>query len=381
MRMIFFGDYCVSKPRQPVLSSRLQERLCGADVIGVNFEGPLLATAVPAPKAASKAGPSLSQVLPASETLKHFGCTHAALANNHIMDYGETGLTQTMASLSQLGVAHFGAGESFDAAYAPHYSKIGEQTIAFCSFAEAQFGVLQEADADASGFAWMDHPKARQSVREAAEKADFVVVQVHGGLEMVEFPLPEWRRCYRELIDLGADMIIGHHPHVAQGHEMYRGKPIVYSLGNFYMDVMLAQKGPGHGLMLDVELSDGELTFNIVPLAVSHNEVDLDLSDHAAVSQRERDDLLKDEAAYTKAVDDICASSWETIYETYYAVSMLGLGGRLRVKSLPRWLRSLAVWLLKGRKGSVSRHLLLLHNIRIETHRWVVERAITRMKP
>ena len=150
---------------------------------------------------------------------------------------------------------------------------------------------------------------------------------------------------------------------------------------NYYLDVMLSQKDPGHGLMLDIELNDGELKFNIVPLAVSDNEVDLDLSDNAVIGQRERDDLLKDEAAYTKAIEDICARSWETIYETYNAVSMLGLGARLRVKSLPRWLRSLAVWLLRGRKGSASRHLLLLHNIRIETHRWVVERAITRMKP
>jgi len=379
--MVFFGDYCVSKPRQPVLSSRLQERLRAADVIGVNFEGPVVAmTEAPAPAPAPKAGPSIAQTMQASETLKHLGCTHAALANNHIMDYGKAGLTQTMASLSQLGIVHFGAGENFDAAYAPYYATIGEQKIAFCSFAEAQFGVLQEANESGGGFAWMDHPKARQSVQEASELADLVIVQVHGGLEMAEFPLPEWRRCYRELIDLGADLIIGHHPHVAQGHEIYRGKPIVYSLGNFYMDVMLAQKDTGHGLMLDVDLSDDELKCSLIPLVVSGNEVDLDLSDHAAGRQSERDDLLKDEQAYAKAVDDICASSWETIYETYYAASMLGLGPRLRFKSLPRWFKSLAAWLLRGRRGTASRHLLLLHNIRIETHRWVVERALAGRK-
>ena len=63
-----------------------------------------------------------------------------------------------------------------------------------------------------------------------------LIVQVHAGVELLDVPIPEWRAKYRQLIDLGADVVIAHHPHVMQGIEEYKGKLICYSLGNFYFD-------------------------------------------------------------------------------------------------------------------------------------------------
>jgi len=228
-KLIFLGDYCAAGVGNPTLAPDLHSMLSTADVVCVNLEAPTISREHrPSPKA----GPSICQPASALETCKRWGVTHFVLANNHIMDYGVVGLHATLGQLNEENF--FGAGLSFERAYRPCFLEAAGKRVALLAFAEAQFGVLQSnSDREAAGYAWVDHPQARQAVRNARAESDFVIVQVHAGLEMVDLPLPEWRVRYREFIDLGADLVIGHHPHVIQGGECYKGKMIYYSLGNF----------------------------------------------------------------------------------------------------------------------------------------------------
>jgi hypothetical protein len=374
-RLIFLGDYCVSGVGAPTLAQDLQSLLSAADLVCVNLEAPVISQEhQPLPKV----GPSICQPAHALETCKRWGITHFALANNHIMDYGAEGLRETLKQLNE--ASFFGAGLSFEQAYRPCFVEMAGKRLALLAFAEAQFGVLQsesESDGDATGYAWVDHPQARQAVRSARAQSDFVIVQVHAGLEMVGLPLPEWRVRYREFIDLGADLVLGHHPHVIQGSECYDGKMIYYSLGNFYMDIMLNQKDAGSGGALVVTIEADGLKSEFIPLCATLSEVSLDQSGNGEADYRLLCEKMAKELIYLNEVQKICDELWEKIYSRYYESALIGLGTRPRLRSAYVLLRRLVGSALKVRLLDVeSNQLMLVHNIRIETHRWVVERAL-----
>ncbi len=356
----------------PTLGSSLSELVSIADIVSINFEAPIIN---PGQRSSPKAGPAIAQPVMAIEICKQWGVTHYALANNHIMDYGADGLSSTLNHIGE--ASYFGAGLSFEQAYQPCISELGGKRIAFLAFAEAQFGVLKdESDEVQAGYAWVNHPKARQSIRDARAISDHVIVQIHAGLEMFGLPLPEWRLRYRELIDLGADLVIGHHPHVIQGSECYKGKMIYYSLGNFYMDVMLKEVDSGSGGVLIVTLENGGLESEFIPLKVSLTEVEFDLTGTSRENYQLLCEKLSDKSGYYSEVQRVCKEFWEQVYSGYYETALFGAGIRPSYKSTYRLLRRLLGRLLRGHKDFQSNELMLLHNIGIETHRWVVERAL-----
>lgn len=373
MRLIFSGDLCVSGSLKPELSHAANNLLKSADLVCINCEAPFIEVGT---KPAPKAGPSICQTDLALDVIKDCYATHANLANNHIMDFGSAGLRTTLSKLA--GIYTMGAGLSYPSAYEPAFVDHDRQQIALLAFGEAQFGVLQTPEVEQAGFAWIDSPDARKSVLQARDKADWVIVQVHAGLEMVDIPLPEWRVRYREFIDLGADIVIGHHPHVLQGAECYKGKMIYYSLGNFYMDVMLQQADPGSGGLLEVVIEDGQLTSRLIPLHVTRDMIDLSESAAAYQAYQSLCDKLNDESAYSKEIETICELFWTDAYSKYYESALTGLGTKPNKSASLRLIRRLLAFMIRRRWSEQSNELMLIHNIRIETHRWVVERALSK---
>lgn len=372
MRLIFLGDYCNASGSEPELSTAIRALFESADLVSVNLEAPIVSTAL-LPE--SKTGPSIRQPVSALQICKSWGITHYALANNHIMDYGPDGLHSTMKHLE--GLSSFGAGLCFEQAYQPCWFQLSGLNIALFTFAEAQFGVLQDDELTARpGYAWFDHPRARQAIRDARESADWVIVQIHAGLEMVDMPLPEWRIRFREFVDLGADLVIGHHPHVVQGSECYKGKMIYYSLGNFYMDIMLRQNEPGSGAVLQVIIDSDGMRSEMIMLQASIAEINLDESELGRNYYRNVCEKLKDDASYNMEIQNVCIDFWNTIYSGYYESALFGLGVRPGLKSAWKVFRRLLRCVIKGQWNRRANELMLVHNIRIETHRWVVERAL-----
>ena len=369
---MFLGDYCNSEQAIPKLAPAVRDLFQSVDLVCVNFEVPIVSLdQIPIPKA----GPAIGQPVSSLQTCREWGVTHFSLANNHIMDYGRDGLVSTLNHLQDMTC--FGAGLNFHQAYQPCWVEAPGMRIALLSFAEAQFGVLQDEHfGDQAGYAWIEHPLARKAVREAREKADWLIVQVHAGLEMVDLPLPEWRQRYREMIDIGADLVVGHHPHVIQGSECYKGKMIYYSLGNFYMDVMLQQADSGSGAALIVTLGDDGLKTEFIPLKTSLLEVGFDETGNGSTKYQQLCEKLSDNDRYYAEIQHVCNEFWEQVYSGYYESALFGLGTRPRYKSAYQLLRRLGGRLLRGHMDSRANELMLIHNIRIETHRWVVERAL-----
>jgi len=156
------------------------------------------------------------------------------LANNHSYDYGKKAFEQTLELLNENNIKVIGAGKNVTEARMPAIFELGDLKIAFLGY-----------DLSPGAFpAGQDHPgvtKARHAwiikdLEKAKQEADFVVVSFHWGIEYRDFPTEYQKSLAHMAVDCGADMVVGHHPHTFQGIELYKGKLIAYSLGNFIFD-------------------------------------------------------------------------------------------------------------------------------------------------
>lgn len=159
-----------------------------------------------------------------------------SLANNHIGDYGNDALLETMQRLDTAGIARFGAGRNLVEAHQPLWVKRKGLKIAILGYNEfipRRF----EAGAETPGVAWSEDDHVISDIRAAkAAGADLIIPFMHWGWENEPAPTQRLQTFARRMIDEGASMVVGSHPHVTQGADIYRGKPIIYSLGNFVFD-------------------------------------------------------------------------------------------------------------------------------------------------
>ena len=168
-----------------------------------------------------------------AEALKIGGIKVVSMANNHSKDYGAAAFLETLGHLKQNGVAYCGAGRDATEAYSPAVLDARGQKVAFLAFtAIIPDGWPATASTPGTAITW-DHKKVAQSIRDARAKADYVVVSFHWGIELATSPNSEQRELAHLAVDSGADVVLGQHPHVVQGFELYKNRLIAYSLGNF----------------------------------------------------------------------------------------------------------------------------------------------------
>jgi formylglycine-generating enzyme len=159
------------------------------------------------------------------------------LANNHTGDFGKDAFARQLALLDDAGLGHFGGGRNSREARRPLILERNGMRVAllgYCGFPPKSFA----ADEKQPGVAWLNEEDAIADIRAAREQdhADVVIPFLHWGREISPAPEPSQREVARHLIDAGASAVIGGHPHVTQTVDIYRGRPIVYSLGNFVFD-------------------------------------------------------------------------------------------------------------------------------------------------
>lgn len=170
--------------------------------------------------------------------LEDMGVDVVALANNHLYDFGETGLLDTLDTLKAAGIPYAGAGRNLGEASAPVYFICGDMKIAIVS--ATQIERLDNPDTKAATesspgvFRCWNPEKLYEVVAEAKDNSDFVVVYIHWGTENVAEP--DWAQLEQapRIAEAGADLIIGDHSHCLQGFQYYGDVPVIYSLGNFW---------------------------------------------------------------------------------------------------------------------------------------------------
>ncbi len=169
------------------------------------------------------------------EILTKMGVDIVSLANNHALDFGPDALIDTFATLDGADIDYIGAGDNLDRAKAPIYYTVGDKKIAYVAASRVVPDMSWYASEDKLGMlGTYDSTIFVASIEEAAENSDYVIAFVHWGIERNNYPEAYQRNLAKQYIDAGADAVIGCHPHVMQGVEFYKGKPIAYSLGNFW---------------------------------------------------------------------------------------------------------------------------------------------------
>jgi len=164
------------------------------------------------------------------------------IANNHIKDFGAVGVVETINHLDNYAIPWSGAGLNRAEAATFSTLDVGGFNIALGGYAQ------NEAIAAGNDEPGANIIEPQRMIREVTalksdSEIDFVIVSIHDGYEYSSVPRLEMFTLCRQLIDAGADLIIGNHPHVPHGFELYNGKPIFYSLGNFYYDVPKEHSG------------------------------------------------------------------------------------------------------------------------------------------
>ncbi len=176
----------------------------------------------------------------AAPALKKAGFTALCLANNHALDYGPAPLAGTRKLLAEQGIVTFGSGTNIAEARSPAIITKNGIRFGFLGYGTAHAKSVYATDKKA-GIAPIRPQDIQKDIKALRDRVDVLIVSLHWGIEYDSLPSKKQRALAHSIIDWGADLIVGHHPHVMQGVELYKGKVIAYSLGNFIFD----QKGKG----------------------------------------------------------------------------------------------------------------------------------------
>jgi poly-gamma-glutamate capsule biosynthesis protein CapA/YwtB (metallophosphatase superfamily) len=263
--LLAVGDVGPSRPDPNTLFDLAREKLREADIAFMQLELPI-----------STRGSRLPQVrhtdrAPASSAaaFRRAGFHVVSCAGNHCMDFGADALFDTMVALRENGLKVVGVGENIGQARKPVILEAQGRRVAFLAYSsilpmgywadERRAGCApmrawthyEQIEHDQPGTPCRVHTFPHREdlaalvddVREARSQADFVAVSLHWGIHFVPGVIADYQRDVgRAAIDAGADLILGHHAHILKGVDVYQGKPIIYSLCNFAMDLPMDEK-------------------------------------------------------------------------------------------------------------------------------------------
>jgi poly-gamma-glutamate capsule biosynthesis protein CapA/YwtB (metallophosphatase superfamily) len=204
--------------------------------------------------------------------LKSAGFDLVTIANNHTLDQGTEGLFDTMKYLDDAGLPHIGGGRNEKEAFAPVILESKGVKVAYIGVSRVLPVTEWMAGPNHAGLAEAyNSARAVEAIKSAKSKADLVVVMVHWGTERSDQPNAHQKSLARDFIDAGADLVIGSHPHVLQGFELYKGKWIAYSLGNFIFTSNSSSKTSETGVLDAVCSKDGRCGLQLHPMKITQS--------------------------------------------------------------------------------------------------------------
>ena len=269
--IIFTGDIGFDKymygkwDDADLLSPKIVSFLASCDHLAVNVEGPLYAGGK-----VSREGEVASLTHSMSPSVARFlsgiGADIWNICNNHIMDAGPAGIESTLDLANEYNAETIGAGRDIKEASAPLIlSEAGGIGLIGVGYQRA----CRKADDDTPGcFSWSDLDRIRETILGIKDSCRWCVVTAHAGEEFTALPSPYTRARYMDYLDMGADIVVAHHPHVVNNYELVGDKAIFYSLGNFIFDTdyQRSQFGTESGVLL--KLIFDENTFSFEPFGI-----------------------------------------------------------------------------------------------------------------
>ena len=372
VRMFFAGDFC-SKPSASIItvSGELKNLIQSCDLKVVNFEVPLKPDVTLPPQQYER----FWQNDDTPDFLRGLGFNLFSTANNHAFDWDEYGYKKTKAAL---GDAAFGAG-SYDEAYKVKIIEADGVKIGFLALTYAAYtGVFDDVlHHEGLGCAYINDLRVNHVIMEIKKQVDYLFVLPHDGIEYIDLPLPETIARYRDFIDYGADGIIASHPHCPQGWEEYKGKPIFYSLGNFFFNskesVSFKANKPHwyEGICVVVTICDGHVSWEVVNTRnVDNVGIEIDLDEKRNRHNEYLVGLLKSREKYVSVLKKECKRLTEIQEMPIIDKTMHPASLKLYTKqALRNWIK---IW----RKQEISNDFPLCTLLRNDTRRSLLMRRL-----
>lgn len=264
--IVFTGDigfdrYMSGKWNDPeLLSGDILAFMKSADHVVANIEGPVISQ--PENTVNSGAAQLLHSISPdAVKILKNDGIDVWNINNNHIMDAGQDGLRSTLKVAEENGIKTIGAGMDIFQAKEP---LILRQAGGIGVFSVGYQRACRPASEEKGGcFSWSELELIRQTIQNIKKECRWCVVVAHAGEEFTALPSPYTRERYLKYLEMGADIVVAHHPHVPMNYETVKDKVIFYSLGNFIFDTdyQRSQNNTDIGVLVKINFSEDSFSF------------------------------------------------------------------------------------------------------------------------
>lgn len=374
VKILAVGDFGTDEPESVMIGFNLKAIIDSSDLSIINFEGSLHKGNLIS--ATCKAIPQSDS---SPEWCVRNGFNIISLANNHTMDFGVEGLLATKKAFKEADdkISIVGAG-NWSEVYSLTKIYCKGRSIGFLAATSADFSSLKcwWDDKNRTGCAWANSPEFTLSVVRAKQECDFLILLIHAGVEHLDYPLPEWRERYRELITLGADAIVASHPHVPQGFEYFNNKPIFYSLGNFHF------KGTKNhdnlpprwceSLAVCLEISDDGIKATYYPVKSDGGVVDIDSDSKSYSHVKDLSKILADDDLYLAKVNKEIDFFGQKFLSWFIA--------GMNVAEINHSMRGIYFLLRKLIKGK-RRDAVALHQLREESTRYSIVRYLKKRVP
>lgn len=357
-------EYFKNGDVQTLVGNDLLKALNESDFSIFNLEVPLTDKKDPI----AKCGPNLIAPTHTINGLKAINPHFFTLANNHILDQGQQGLTSTLKVLSSAGIDYAGAGENLKEAKKPYIVTINGIKIGIYCCTEHEFTIATAESAGANPF---DPLESFDHVTKLKEVTDYVIVLYHGGKEHYRYPSPNLQKICRKFVDKGANLIVCQHSHCIGAQEEWKGGNIIYGQGNFLFDRSDSECWQS-SLLIEVTLTrtlDG-ITSNFVylPLEKKENKVRFAKNENA---EKILLDFNKRSEEITN-INEVC-SKYKKFSQEMLTDYLIGFSGSKKRDLIFRVLNKVSnyhysKWLMKCRYGKKER-IILQNFIECEAHR------------
>lgn len=203
-----------------------------------------------------------------------------SVANNHAGDFGPVAFEDMLYQLEKKQLAYFGGGRTLRVAHEPYLTTVKGKKIAVLGY-DGFFPRSFEALEDRAGVAWLDTDFIVADIKRAREvhRADWVIVVPHWGWEYEKIASSQQQTLAHLMIDSGADAVVGGHPHVTQNIEIYKNKPIIYSLGNFVFNGFHDKETTTGWIALLTLTANAEVKWKTITVRLDKNGVPHPISD------------------------------------------------------------------------------------------------------
>lgn len=362
--LLIFGDICPDNNYRSlfgtngnsVFDEKIEKLIANSSFVVGNLECP----ATNSKQAIVKCGPSLKAVPEDVSYLKKLGFSALSLANNHILDYGQAAVKETIKVCGQNGMVFFGAGENATHAKRPAICEINGKKIGLLSFAEAEFNL---AIGELPGANHFDPYTSFDEIAVLKEQCDFVVVLYHGGIEHYKNPSPLLQKKCRKMAQAGADLVLCQHSHCIGTLEKVRDCTIIYGQGNTAFGYRTGNNGWNEGLAVGVSLEDKAVDLYLMHATETGIVLANEYDTQKRISQMRIDSQRLDDADWIK-------KEWNQYCSSQEALDLALVYGKSRVfNKLNRILGNRLIRMLY----SSRKQMITMNLIRCEAHHEVVQ--------